>query len=385
MGLYETRVKRLVSWAKGEKTPPVTIELVPTERCNLNCKSCWRRGWAEEQLQKRYQQEMSDKRILKLIDEGAEIGLREVAFVGGGEPLMRSVTPRIMKEIKANKMEGDLVTNGTLFNEKIMSLLVKIGWERIKFSIDGPDSKIHDYLRGKKGTFKAAINNIKVLSELKKKLKTEKPRLLLNTVISKRNYKLLPDLVELSSEIGINGIWLLPLTVFDESMRNLKLTDEDIREFKLILQSTIKLSKKFGIENNFADFLNQKYVEKTENMDEVMMEEIETKIRKEYPKFDNSIENFKFLPCYAPWLHITILPNGNIAPCFSPWVWQAERSVKNNSLKELWYGDYFDKFRNIILERKLPENCKKCCVWEVFNNRSFREGIDKYLKREFAD
>ncbi|MDI6826335.1 MAG: radical SAM protein [Candidatus Aenigmarchaeota archaeon] len=384
MGLYETRVERLVRWAKGEKMPPVTIELIPTERCNLNCKSCWRRGWAEKQLRKRYEQEMSDKRILKLIEEGAEIGLKEVAFVGGGEPLMRSVTPRIMKEIKTNKMEGDLVTNGTLFNEKIIELLVRIGWDRLKFSIDSPDPKIHDYLRGKKGAFKTAIKNIKSFLKLKKKLKAEKPRLLLNTVISKRNYKLLPDLVELSSEIGVNGIWLLPLTVFDESMRNLKLTEDNIREFKSILMSSIKLAKESGIENNFADFLDPKYIEKTENMDEVMMEDIGLKIKEEYPGFDDPIENFKFLPCYAPWIHITILPNGNIAPCFSPWVWEAEKSVKNHSLKELWFGDYFDKFRNIILERKLPENCKKCCVWEVFNNRRFREGIDRYLKGEFA-
>jgi hypothetical protein len=56
------RIERLAKWAKGEKAPPVTIELVPTDRCNLDCLSCWRRGWTEEQLKKRFEQEMNDER-----------------------------------------------------------------------------------------------------------------------------------------------------------------------------------------------------------------------------------------------------------------------------------------------------------------------------------
>jgi len=52
MELFKARIERLAKWAKGEKAPPVTIELVPTDKCNLNCLSCWRRGWSEEQLKK---------------------------------------------------------------------------------------------------------------------------------------------------------------------------------------------------------------------------------------------------------------------------------------------------------------------------------------------
>ncbi len=380
MELFRARIERLVKWARGEKAAPVTIELVPTDRCNLNCLSCWRRGWKKEDLERRYKQEMSDKRLLKLIDEAANIGVKEIAFVGGGEPLARKITIELFKKMKRYGMIGDLVTNGTLFTKKDIEVMVRIGWDRIKFSIDGPDEKTHDYVRQTKGAFKATIENIKLFSKIKKKLNTDKPKLILQSVLSKENYKKFPELVRLAYKIGINGMTLLPLTVFDESMKNLKLTKKEVEEFKPILKKSIELAKKFGIETNYNEFLNEKYINFTEKMDEVMMEEMEKFIKKEYPRSKNPITNFEFLPCYAPWIHVTILPNGNIAPCFSPWVWNTNISIKNHSLKELWYGNYFNKFRKIILKRKLPENCKKCCVWEVFNNRKIREGLKTYLK-----
>jgi MoaA/NifB/PqqE/SkfB family radical SAM enzyme len=385
MGLFETRVERLAKWAVGEKRPPVTIELVPTDRCNLNCLSCWRRGWPEEQILKRYEQEMSDERLLKLVDEAAEMGVVEIAFVGGGEPLMRNVTTKLFKKIKSYGMIGDLVTNGTLFTKESIELMVKIGWDRIKFSIDGPNPKVHDYLRQTRGSFKKTIKNIKAFSELKKKLNTNKPQLILQSVLSVENYKSLPDLVKLGRRIGVDEMTLLPLTVFDESMRHLKLSKEQISEFKPVLEKSIKLLKEFGIETNYHEYLNERYIFKTESMDEVMMEETVKTIKREYPKSRNPVENFKFLPCYAPWIHVTILPNGNIAPCFSPWVWNTNVSIKSRPLKELWYGKYFNEFREIILKRRLPDNCKKCCVWEVFNNRKIREELESLLSGQYGN
>lgn len=395
--LFRARVERIIEWAKGRKAGPVSLELVPTERCNLNCLSCWRRSWDKKKLEERFAQEMSDERLLKLIDEGAEMGLKEVALVGGGEPLVRSVMPQLIRKIKAYGMEGDLVTNGTLFTEELIKEMVKIGWDRVKFSIDGVDERTHDYLRGVRGTFRKAIRNIQTFSKFKKKLKTDKPRLLFNTVISKENYRQLPELVKLGAKIGLDGIWLLPLTVFDECMQGMKLGKKELVEFKEILKKSIILTEKLGIEDhNFSNFLEPKYMEKTEDMDEVMMEEVtrslnigedvlEKLIKKEYPRSRDRVENFKYLPCYLPWHHITILPNGNIAPCFSPWVWETRISVKNHSLKELWFGKYFDKFRKIILKRKLPKSCRRCCVWEVFNNRKIRMELDKYIKGDLSD
>jgi MoaA/NifB/PqqE/SkfB family radical SAM enzyme len=331
---------------------------------------------------------MSDARLLRLVDEGAQIGLQEVAFVGGGEPLCRGVMPKLIRRIKGYGMEGDLVTNGTLFTDELIEEMVELGWDRVKFSLDGVDAETHDYLRGVKGTFDRVIDAIRSFARVKRRLGVDKPRLLLNTVISTQNYQQLPDLVRLGQANGLDGIWLLPLTVFDESARKLKLTHEQTLEFRSILRRAMRLTRRFGMEDNFEHFLKPKYMEKTEDMDEVMMEEVPRRkrgllsriIEREYPKSADPLENFIYLPCYIPWHHATIIPNGNIAPCFSPWVWNTTVSVKRHSFGKLWYGRYFDKFRQIMLTRQLPANCKRCCVWEVFNNRKIREGIARFIK-----
>ena len=379
----EERTKRLVNWAKGKREPPTTIELIPTDICNSACKTCWRRGFTKQQLKERVENEVSDGRILKLIDEAAKMGVLEIALVGGGEPLAKKITFEIMKKIKEYGMCGDIVTNGTLLNEEIIQFMVKSGWDRIKFSVDGPDAKTHDYLRGIK-CFGKVVENIKKLNELKRKLKVTSPRIIFNTVISGVNYKLLPGIVKLANRVGCEEILLLPMTVFSDSMKNMKLDEREMNEFQRILLDSIKLSKEYNISTNFENFLNSEYIEKTDKMDEVIMEEAEI-IKREYSKKNDPIENFKFLPCFDPWWHVTIIANGNIAPCFGSWVWETNVSVKDHSLEELWYGEYFDKFRDIMLTRKLPKSCATCCVWKVFVNKNIRDNIEKDIRGDSDD
>ena len=89
--------------------------------------------------------------------------------------------------------------------------------------------------------------------------------------------------------------------------------------------------------------------------------------------FSGREENFRHLPCYMPWHHITVIANGNIAPCFNGYVWETKVSLKDNALAELWYGPYFEGFRKQLEARKLWDTCATCCVWRVFENREIRD------------
>ncbi|MFB6089250.1 MAG: radical SAM/SPASM domain-containing protein, partial [Candidatus Aenigmatarchaeota archaeon] len=296
------------------------------------------------------------------------------------------IVPELIEKIKDYGMEGDLVTNGTLITRERAKLLVGFGWNRIKFSVDGPDPEIHDELRGKEGAFERTIDNIKYISSLREKTHKENPRLYFNTVVSKRNYRKLPEIVRLANKLGVDGIQLLPTTNFSESSHEMQLSFEETEELMDIIDKCIELSQNLGLsENNFSEYSDSKYITDTESMHKVHMEEIEEQfsedkldeiINKEYYRADKK-ESFKYLPCYAPWHHMTIRPNGNIAPCFSPWVWETDVTIKDKSLKEVWYGEVFDRYREIILSGKLPEQCKRCCVWEVFNNKKIRKELSE--------
>jgi len=378
------KTQRLIKWAQGMPQPPVTIELVPTNRCNFNCPSCWRQDCTKEELEKKFSEELSDERLLKLIDEAAELKVRDIAFVGGGEPLMRPITFDLIKKIKKYGMEADLVTNGSLLTDEMMEMFVKIKLDRIKFSVDGSCAELQDKLRGMK-CYNQIMASIKKLNDLKKKYKSGKPRLSFNTVISSKNYKDLPNIVSLGAKIGINEILLLPLTVFSKEGETLKMNRKQAAEFQEIIKKCIPVLKKYNIESNMDKFIiDLRYLRDTNSMDKVMMEdaeklEIKEKIRKgeklisEYKK--NSAENFRNLPCYEPWTHITILSNGNIASCFNNYVWETGVTIRNHTLKELWYGEYFEKFRKEILSRKLSKACSTCCIWRLFEVQDIRKEI----------
>ena len=110
---------------------------------------------------------VSDDRYLKLIDEAAKLGVKEVYICGGGEPLVRKdLLLRLMKLIKQKKMHGFLITNGTLFTEEDIIKIIEIGWDNISFSVDGANSRVNDSLRGKRGAFKLAVQNMKRFKEL---------------------------------------------------------------------------------------------------------------------------------------------------------------------------------------------------------------------------
>lgn len=386
MDKIDEKTKRLHLWMNGKPQPPYTIELIPTHRCNFNCASCWRQSVSREEIEKKYSEELSDERLLRLIDEAAEIGVKEIAFVGGGEPLARDVTFELMKRIRKHNMEGDLVTNGSLLTKKIIETLVDIGWTRVKFSMDGSNPGIQDKLRREK-CFNRIIKNIKLLSETKKKKNKDLPRIGFNVVVSNENYKDLPNIIELAYKTGCNEILLLPITVFSEEGKKLKMDYDQMVEFQQIIKDCLPKLKEYGIFSNMDKFIDLRYIDKTNSMHEVVMEEAEKAIIKEKINRGEKLiedmkkdpkENFIFAPCFEPWSHITIIANGNIACCFNDYVWNTKITIKDYTIKELWYGPYFERYRKQILTRKLPEACATCCVWRIFEIKSIRDRLQEY-------
>lgn len=380
----------MIRWASGEPQPPVTIELIPTDRCNFNCPSCWRQSVPKEELEKKYDEEMTDERLLELIDEAAELGVRDIAFVGGGEPLARDITYKLMKRIRAHGMEGDLVTNGSLLTDEMIDTLVDAGWTRVKFSVDGSAPELQDELRGSKA-YNKTVSSIRKMAEAKKRKRSDVPRISFNTVISNKNYDDLPNIVDLADKVGCNEILLLPMTVFSKEGEKLKMNAEEMVAFQGIIKSCLPKLKKYKIDSNMERFIDLRYVDKTNTMHEVLMEEAEKiQIRDKIKKGERLIsgkkqdplENFMTMPCFEPWTHITIIPNGQIAACFNDYVWSTKVTIKDNSLKELWYGPYFERYRKQILSRTLPEACATCCVWRVFEVQMIRDEMKQYLKKK---
>jgi MoaA/NifB/PqqE/SkfB family radical SAM enzyme len=375
--------RRILKWFKGKKQPPFKIDLELHRRCNSRCLSCSRRasrdyGKLNEISEKL---EMPVEKWLGVVDEAAELGVREWHIAGGGEPLfLPNMTIPVMKRIKSHGMLGILTTNGTLWKDEYIEDVIKFGWDRIHFSVDGPNPKVHDYLRGVPGTFRKVLGVIDKFKGLKKKYHTDKPMLNINTVLSRKNYMLLPQMVMLAKKHGIGFMFVDPLIVYSQAGKKLKMSKEEMEKFPKFLNRAKELAEKFGIDNNFSGLesnLNEELIEKSSRMNEVVGEDVERMKKLRVKKF---LRDFLTVPCYKPWFHMTIKCDGRTTSCDVPVT--GGDNIKNKSLEEVWNGHYFNWLREGLASGKIPDFCAQCNPSHTSQRRRMRLEIIKMLEPE---
>ena len=349
----EEITKRLRIWEKGERVGPVRIELHLTDKCNLNCIFCWRA------VQKpKGKKELSKRKVLEIVREAAELKVKEWIVSGGGEPLMRkNVTFTALKEIKKYKMWGLLTTNGTLLKEKDANFLVKIGWDQVQLSIDGPNPKINDFLRPPK-SFTRIMKAIEYLKKAKKLNKSSKPIIGFNTIINKLNYDKLDEMIELAYGVGVDLVYFEPIYP-GYSKIDLKIP-ENKKELIKNVKKADKLAKKLKVSTNVREFLEYDLLDKTD-LRKKMLEEVK------------NIKGFKGVPCFRPWYLMGVKASGFTGCCST---FERGEFIQGKSLKEVWFGKVFNQLRKEMLEKKQPDYCSKCSVVVLMENRRLREMLN---------
>ena len=362
--MQEEALRRIFNWMNGKKDFPYSIELAPTLRCNLNCLFCWRYGKCID-----HSDELTLEDYKRIVREASLLNVREVRIIGGGEPMLRPETFEIMKEIKKFKMFGYICTNGTFFNEKIIRTLVEIGWDHVKISIHGSNAKTHDELVGKKGAFEKSIQALKEFVKVKRELHAKKPHLEIGVVLVNRNYRQIPEIFKLARNIGVDSVFIEPITVYTEMGKTLVLNEDESEEFIEIAKKTFLEFK--NIKTNLNFFFESKAHEYTGRMDEFMREKL---------KLTDSQNKFLKALCYEPFWRMGIRVDGTVCPCGFYDVTSKE-NVKYKSLKEIWFGEYFERRRKEVLDDRLPPHCKKCCTTLVKNNLMIRKKLLELLSK----
>jgi MoaA/NifB/PqqE/SkfB family radical SAM enzyme len=373
--------KRILKWFKGKKQAPFKIDVELHRRCNSNCLSCSRRASPDydrlNEISKSL--EMPLEKWLSIVEEAAELDVKEWHIAGGGEPMfLPEMTLPVMRRIKSRGMLGVLTTNGTLWKDEHIETIVKIGWDRIHFSIDGPNAKVNDFLRNIPGTFKRVMEVIDKFNDLKREYDTDKPMINMNTVLSRNNYQFLPEMIKLAKRKEIGFMFVDPLIVYSEIGKKLKMRKEDIEKFPKFLEKAKRLAERFGISNNFDGLecnLHAELIEKSSRMNEVVEEDMEKAAKLKVNKF---LKVFLTVPCYKPWFHMTIKCDGRTTSCDVPTI--GGENIKNKSLMEVWNGPYFNKLRDILISEKIPDFCAQCNPSHTTQRRKMRIEIVKMLE-----
>jgi len=302
---------------------PSTIMLELTNHCNLSCTICPREYTYGKEMDKGMMDVEHAKRI---IDEVYPY-LDSIGLTGMGETFMYKQLEEVVDYIK-NKNKGIIIsvsTNAVLpnFIEKVKKLVGKI--DTIQISIDGL-YEVYDSIR-KKSDFKLLDNNINVLTKLCKDSSTD---IMLNMVVTKENYRHMPELINYAEKVGIN---YMNFTLFNLA----SVTGYPPDYYK------------FYESNDFFCVVSEldKVIENTKNV----------LVTDRNFKTDNS-----FQKCPFPWSHFYISQDGYVPPCCAK-PFPKEKNfgcVLNNTLIDILNSDEFRKWRKLWFNNITTNFCNKC-------------------------
>ena len=200
------------------------IYLEPTNRCNIDCRTCMRQGWDTE-LGK-----MSDQTFERILDSVAQISPRPAVFFGGlGEPLFHPGTIKMVGRMKALGATVELITNGTLLDEDRARGLIAAGLDTLWVSIDGATSESYADVR-LGAELPRVLENLKRFRKLRPPAHRPKPVIGIAFVAMKRNLADLPKVLALGRTLGAKQFMvsnLLPHTeeMVQETLYNRVLSD----------------------------------------------------------------------------------------------------------------------------------------------------------------
>ena len=184
------------------------IYLELTQRCNLNCTSCFRQNWDFPQTQ------MSDEIFEHCLDDLNQIqSLEEIVLGGIGEPTLHPKFKEWVNRLPNVKLS--VTSNAYLWDDELIDLLAS-RFSKVVVSVDGLPDTFHII---RTFAFSTMETNVRKLIERRNQLKKYEPFLIAQTVISEHNVDEVNDVIIQCAKIGFMKIILsnlLPQNALDK-------------------------------------------------------------------------------------------------------------------------------------------------------------------------
>ena len=143
----------------GTKTRGIDLNF--NNACNLRCKYCFTNSPKGDHA-KDY---LDYDAIRNLADQADELGYFEFDLQGGELLLQPDKLFKVLEAIKPERFYLYLTTNGYYLDKKMAKKLAEYKVSRVSVSIDSMDEKIHDEIRGRKDSWRRAMEGLKHVQE----------------------------------------------------------------------------------------------------------------------------------------------------------------------------------------------------------------------------
>jgi MoaA/NifB/PqqE/SkfB family radical SAM enzyme len=302
---------------------------------------------------------------LRAIKEAASLGMKSLQL-SGGDPLLY---PYLVDLIRAGSCYPDVFvfmnSVGSNITLEHAQEIIEAGLGAWNFSVDTLDEAKYSELRGVKDALSVVFKAIETVREAAK----SHNEFCINymTVITRQNFRDIPSLVKHCIDTQVASIYLM--NVYGDTAGQSLLTESEIDEFRLkIVPMIIEIFRERDtpevVQKNAASVMASFF--STENA-------ISNYVNGIY--WPNIEDARRF--CNVPYYYALVEPDGRVLPCC-----QIEIShdtdvgnIKNGTLKNLWEGDAYHKFRHDRIQF-----CRKC---PAPRNRTL--GLIPKMCRQFND
>ncbi|PKM82386.1 MAG: radical SAM protein [Firmicutes bacterium HGW-Firmicutes-14] len=299
---------------------PRRVVLELTNDCNLRCIMC---GRDEANFNKTV---LNTELFRKFNDvfQNAE----EVTLFGWGEPTIHPEFIDILKHIDSFPVRKYFVTNGTRL-KFLKDALFDFHVDIMAVSLDGACAETNDRIR-RGSSFVRIVSDLSSIVEEKRKRNLNYPYINFVFTVMRSNIHELPDLVRLASEIGLEEVKAVYLTVFTENLLGETLWGSD-KTIRQNFDQAASLAQSLGIKIKLPHL----------------------------PGEDPAKERFH-KDCFVSWRDFYVGSDGYIRPCQSTSL-KLFPVNKYNSFNEMWNSDEYQRFRSRVNNlENMPKECKRC-------------------------
>jgi MoaA/NifB/PqqE/SkfB family radical SAM enzyme len=318
----ETLLFHLAKRWPSFQVSPRSIQIECTTRCNLKCAMCEISYWTEKGG------DLELANLQSMLEHLPK--LKRVDLTGIGEALMNRGFFNALRILKSRGLYVTLNDNFTLMTEDAARRIVELGIDQIFLSLDGATKETYEKIRVG-ANFDKVVSNARRLIQIKQDTRKKRPEVKINTVVCSTNYRELPALIELASNMGIGMVQFVNVMVFENTV-NLDTTGVQ-QKVKAQFEESLERARQLGV------------LVKIELFDKQPVQR-----------------------CDFPWKRNFVTYDGYIHPCCYTTQTgdrkaQNQRSFGNliaRGFEEIWNGEPYSAFRKKMGLGILPYECQRC-------------------------
>jgi MoaA/NifB/PqqE/SkfB family radical SAM enzyme len=228
----------------GKQTVPLQVQLIISDLCSHDCSFCAYRqsGYTSNELfgiidkngdiNNNPNRMIPYNKVLEIVDDCAELGVKAIQLTGGGEPSVHPKHPEIYHYILDKGLDVGLVSHGNILRPKALEAMMRPNFQWVRISVDAGTKESYGSIRRiNPSNFDVTLNNIRTIVEQKKR---HNPDLVVGIgfVVTEDNWKEVVTCAEIVKEIGVDNLRISAI-----------FTQEDIKYFEEFWDEANELCK----------------------------------------------------------------------------------------------------------------------------------------------